>query len=232
MIRRFALALLFILVAIFAAAGDIAMFENLGFSQDARVFLFGQYGIDARTSAPFAEVFAVDVPSNSFVSGGKLTSETATDSGEVEPLSLGQDGRGALFQLVGEARDLIQRYDVNHLNNGRPIYILVDGDQPKQRIAFRDFNTNTRYEFVLNQEQNSVGDSVEASFHIELTVTDSEDRTWSSTIGRPGYYRSDIQQYRITQVLLSPDENALVIVVEKKTAGGSIRYMVETATLN
>jgi predicted secreted protein len=232
MIRRFALVLLFILVAFFAAAGDIAMFENLGFSRDAQLFLFGQYGIDARTSAPFAEVFAVDVSTNSFVSGGMLATQTPSDSDEAEPLSLGQDGRGALFHLVGEARDLIQRYDVNHLDNGRPIYILVDGDDPKERIAFRDFNTNTRYQFVLHQEQNTVEDSVEASFHIELTVTDSEDRTWTSTIGKPGYYRSDIQRYRITQVLLSPDEDAIVIVVEKQTADGSIRYMVETATLN
>ena len=232
MIRRFALVLLFILVAILAAAGDIAMFENLGFSRDARVFLFGQYGVAAETSVPYAEVYAVDVSSNSFVSGGILRSKSTSDSDKTEPLSLGQDGRGALFHLLGEARELIQRYDVNHLDNGRPIYILVDGNEPKGRIAFRDFNTNTRYEFVLHQEQRKAEESVEASFHIALTVTDSADRTRTFAIGRPGYYRSDIRQYRITQVLLSPDEDAIVVVVEKQAADGSIRYMVETAAIN
>ena len=232
MIRRFALVLLFISVTMLAAGGDIAMFENLGFSRDARIFLFGQYGIDTENGMPYAEVYAVDVLSNSFVAGGVLTSEELLPTDESVPLSLGQDGRGAMFHLVGEARDLIQRYGVDHLSNGRPIYILVDGDEPKERLAFRDFNTNTRYDFVLYQEQRGADDSVEASFHIEFTVTFDDDRSRTVTVGRPGYFRPDVTQYRITQVLLSPDENSVVVVVEKRSADGSIRYMVETARIN
>ena len=232
MIRRFALVLLLIFVAMLAAGGDIAMFENLGFSRDARVFLFGQYGIDAENGMPYAEMYAVDVSSNSYVSGGTLVSDGLLGTGDTVPLSLGQDGRGALFHLIGEAHDLIGRYDVDHLSNGRPIYILVDGEEPKERIAFRDFNTNTRYALVLHQEQRDVEDSVEAGFHVELTVTYEDDRSKTTTIGRPGYLRSDIRQYRITQVLLSPDEDSIVIVVEKQSADGSVRYMVETARID
>lgn len=232
MIRRFALVLPFIFVAILAAGGDIAMFENLGFSRDARVFLFGQYGIDAENSMPYAELHAVDVSSNTFVPDGSLISDGFPGAGDTVPLALGQDGRGALFQLLGQAHELIKRHDVDHLSNGRPIYILVDGDEPKERIAFRDFNTNTRYAFMLFQEQRDLDDSVEASFHIELTVTYEDDRSRTMTIGRPGYFRPGIKQYRITQVLLSPDENSIVIVVEKQSADGSVRYMVETAGVN
>ncbi len=232
MIRRFTLALLFIFVAMLAAGGDIAMFENLGFSRDARVFLFGQYGIDAESSMPYADVYAVDLSSNSFVPGGVLLSDELLGTDDAVPLSLGQDGRGAMFRLIGEAGELIQRYDVNHLSNGRPIYIFVDGDEPKERIAFRDFNTDTRYSFVLYQEQRGAEDSLEASFHIEFTVTYEDDRSKTVTVGRPGYFRPKVAQYRITQVLLSPDEDFIVIVVEKQSADGSIRYMVETARIN
>ncbi|MBU8914021.1 MAG: DUF2259 domain-containing protein [Spirochaetales bacterium] len=232
MIRRFALVLLFISVAMLAAGGDIAMFENLGFSGDARVFLFGQYGIDAENGMPYAELYAVDVSSNSYVSGGALVTDGLLGTGDAAPLSLGQDGRGALFHLIGEAQELIERHNVDHLSNGRPIYILVDGEEPKERIAFRDFNTDTRYALVLHQEQRNADGSVEASFHIELTVTYEDDRSRTVTVGRPGYFRSDIAQYRITQVLLSPDEDSIVTVVEKQSADGSVRYMVETTRID
>lgn len=222
MMRRFALMLLFLSLAFAAAGGDIAVFENLGFSEDGRVFLFGQYGVSEESSKPYAEVFAVDVRSNSFVPNGVL------DTSDDRPLSLGQDGRGALFALIGEAQELVSRYKIDHLTNGRPIYILVDGDLPRERVSFRDFNTGIRYELVLRQDQRASGELASASFHVELTVTYPDDRSRTFTVGRPGYYRSGVQDYRITQVLLDPEETAVVIVVEKRSPDGSVRYMVET----
>ncbi len=231
MVRRFALALLFFSVALLAAGGDIASFENLGFSTTGDVFLFGQYGVGSDSGEPYAELYAVNVASNSFVPGGVLMSPDETAAGSRQPLSLGQDGRGALYHLVGEAEGLINTHDISHLNNGRPIYILVDGEEPKEHIAFRDFNTDTRYDLYLTQEQRGVDESVEASFHIELTLTFDDDRSRTLTVGRPGYFRPLVTRYRITQVLLSPDEASVVIVVEKQTADGSIRYMVETSPI-
>ncbi len=226
MTRRFALVLLLFSVTYIAAAGDIAQFENLGFSEDGRIFLFGQYGVAEDDSMPYADLYAVDVVNNTFVANGVF--QTADE----RPLSLGQDGRGALYALLQDAQTVIERYDIDHLSNGRPIYILVDGDQPKERISFRDFNTNTRYDVVLLQDQRSDGESVEASFHIQLTVIYPDDRTRTVTVGRPGYYREKVEKYRITQVLLGPEEDAIVIVVEKHAPDGSIRYMVETTPLD
>jgi len=227
MVRRFALVLLFLLTAFIAAGGDIAVFENLGFSADSGVFLFGQYGVESEDGVPFAEVFAVDVARNVFVPNGMFVSRL--DSGR--PLSLGQDGRGALYKLVGEASTVISEYDIDHLNNGRPIYILVDGDEPKSRIAFRDFNTSIRYELNLDQRSRGTGEDVQAAFGIRLTVTHPDDRIDQISIGRPDYYRDGVTQYQITQVLLSPDEDSIIIVVEKWYENGTIRYMVETTPL-
>jgi predicted secreted protein len=53
-------------------------------------------------------------------------------------------------------------------------------------------------------------------------------------VGRPSYYRDGINRYQIRQVVAAPDENSLVIVVERITdssSGRHIRYMVETLTL-
>lgn len=229
MVRRLALVLLFSFSAFAAAAGDIAVFENLGFSADSRVFLFGQYGVSSESGEAFAEMFAVDVRRNSFVTGGRLS--THDDVTSPRPLSLGQDGRGALYELIGEAAPLVTDYGIDHLNNGRVIYILIDGDEAKPRISFRDFNTSTRYEFELRQNVRDSDDSVSAAFGLELTVTRQDDSTESLQIGAPNFYRDGVEQYRITQVLLSPDEDGVVVVVEKRHSNGDVRYMVETAGL-
>lgn len=223
--RWFTLISLLILIASIAGAGDIATFENLGFSESGDVFVFGQYGVEGDLSQPFAEIYVVDVAGNRFVADGVF--EYASS----RALSLGQDGRGALYGLLREANALLERRSVDHLSTGRPVYILVDGDEPRSRLTFRDFNANTRYDVRLTQESRGSGDSVSASFSIELTVTYSDDRTRSLAIGRPGYFRDDVASYRITQILVGPDETSVIFVVEKRSPDGSVRYMVETANL-
>ena len=53
MSKRLALVwVLFLLAALAASAGDVAQFVNLGFSKDARYFMFGQFGIAEKDSAP------------------------------------------------------------------------------------------------------------------------------------------------------------------------------------
>jgi predicted secreted protein len=202
------------------------VFENLGFSTDGRVFLFGQYGVEEEGGTTYADLYAVDVDANDFVAGGEFSLR------DDRPLTLGQNGQGALFTLVGRARTLAESYDVDHLETGRPIYILVDGDEPRARISFRDFNSSIRYELELIQSARGADDDSEASFHIQLTLTYPDDRVRTKTLGLPGYYRPGVAGYRITQVLLNPPEDALVVVVEKRAPDGSTRYMVETAPLD
>ena len=62
-----ALALATLILPAAAVAGDVATFQDLGFSSDARVYVFAQYGVDERSSFPYAELFAVDVATNRFV---------------------------------------------------------------------------------------------------------------------------------------------------------------------
>ena len=223
--RWFTLIALVTLVAGAASGGDIAMFENLGFSESGDVFVFGQYGVAGERSQPFAEIYAVDVAGNRFLSDGVF--ELRSDA----PLSLGQDGRGALYRLLGRARSVLDRERVDHLTTGRPVYILVDGEEPRSRLTFRDFNDDTRYDVRLQQEARGSGEDVSAAFSIDVTITRADDSVRTMTIGRPSYYRDGVASYRITQILVGPDEDSLVIVVEKRSPDGTIRYMVETAAL-
>ena len=223
--RRHALGLLLCLVAGTAMGGDIAMFENLGFSPDARVFAFGQYGVTATASRPFAEIYLVDVRGNRFVSDGIFTFESDA------PLSLGQDGRGALYTLLGRALPLLAKEKVDHLAWGRPIYIRIDGGEVQPRLVFRDFHAGVRYDVRLTQESRGAGDSVSAAFHIDVALTRSDASVRTLRIGRPGFFRDGVAEYRISQIIVGPGESSIVIVVERISPDGTIRYMVETAAL-
>ena len=223
--RWFTLIALIGLVTATVAGGDIATFENLGFSENSGIFVFGQYGVTGEASQPFAEIYVVDVAGNRFVSNGVFELESD------RPLSLGQDGRGALYTLLATARPTLETQDIDHLSTGRPIYVLVDGDEPRDRLTFRDFNSEIRYDVRLDQQIRGEGDGASGAFSLDVTLTYGDGRVRSLTIGRPGFFREGVDRYRITQMLVGPDEASLIVVVEKRSPDGSIRYMVETASL-
>ena len=226
--RHVFVILLLIAITGVACAGNAVRFVNLGFSPDSRTFMFAQHGIVAESGFPFAEIFTVDVPDNSFVSGG-VVRETY-DS----PISPGQDGSGALYTLLPDLYDVIARYRISHLTQGRLIYLLVDGAEVRNRIEFRDFETGNAYTISISQDRRGSGDSVRASFYLDVVRTLSDGMELKHRVGRPGYYRDDIDRYRINQVIMAPDERSIVVVVERirETASGlRIRYMVETVRL-
>ena len=225
MSRRLVAMLLCVLCTTAAMGGDIAMFENLGFDRDGRTFAFGQYGLTVDNANPYAEIYVVDVAGNRFVSNGVFSLSSS------EPTSLGQDGRGAFYELLGEAGSVLRSRGVDHISTGRPVYILVDGEEPRERLTFRDFNTSTRYDVRLSQNGRGTGEASQASYYIDLTLTMANESVRTFTIGRPGYYRDGVANYRITQILVGPDDDSVVFVVQKRMYDGSIRYMVETLSL-
>jgi predicted secreted protein len=227
--KRSVLTILILLSALAAvSAGDAARFVNLGFSPDSRVFMFAQHGISQDNGFPFAEIYAVDVPDNSFVSGGVARETYST------PLSPGQDGSGALYSLLPEMTDIVSRYRINHLSQGRLVYVLINGSEVRDRIEFRDFDAGNRYEIAITQERRGSGNDVRAAFHLDVTTHLAAGGVLTHRVGRPGYFRDDVDRYRINQVIVSPDERSIVVVIERirdLDSGMRIRYMVETVTL-
>ncbi len=217
------------LIASAAFAGDVAQFVNLGFSEDSDIFMFGQYGILDESSRPYAEIYLVDVPGNDFLRNGVHRRVFET------PVSLGHDGSAALHRLVREQAALIGDHRVDHLNQGRLVYVLIDGATPASSLSFRDFQRDVRYDIELRQNARGSGTDVSAAFHIELRVDHGDGRVKTRRIGLPGFYREGVESYLIRQVLLSPDESGIVFVVEMRRPtenGRAVRYMVETASLD
>jgi len=221
-----------ILVATMPAfARDVATFVNLGFSEDSRTFMFGLHGVSGDTGSPYAELVTVDVPRNRFVSGGVHRTEYSVRPGP------GQDGHGALLRLLGEHQSLIANHNINHLSQGRLLYILLNGDEPpRERLEFRDFETGNRFVVSLNQESLGSRDELQTRFHIELQISTGEgrDAAESFVVGLPERYREHVGSYRVAQILASPDESSLVFVVEIKyphATDRSVSYMVETVKI-
>ncbi len=222
------IVLLLTLASTLASAGDVARFVNLGFSQDDRYFLFGQYGVDEKTLNPYAELSVVDVPANQFAPGGtrKAASHTASEPGAT--------GEGALYNLLRDSADLSRKHGIDHTRTGRLLYVpSVPEAKPQETLSFRDFQAGTRYQMRLLQSSYGEGERVESAFHIEVSVTSaSGDKSYR--MGLPDFRRKGVRSYRISQVLLAPGSSALVVVVERSerdSGGANIRYMIETLRL-
>jgi predicted secreted protein len=229
-IRLTAISFLILVLSAFSAfAGDVATFINLGFSDDSGYFMFGFHSVDADTNKPFAEIYAVDVKANNFVPGG-IVKESF-----VETLQPGQDASGAFYTLLEKNTPLIRKFNIKHLQQGRLLYVLLNGDTTKGSLEFRDFNTQSQYSVQLTQNTTGSGLQVKSAFHINLTIRKDSGGVQTYVIGRPDYYREKVLNYRIRQIFLSPDEKHLVCVIERdqySATGKSIRYMVETVKLN
>jgi len=228
-IKIFFFGLILFLCAGVLQAGDIARFVNLGFSDNHRYFMFAQYGVDEESTFPYVDLFLVDIQANQFVSQGVKNVVYKTPS---EP---GFTGEGGLYTVLEENLSIRKRYNINHLNTGRILYLLVDGEKPKERIDFRDFITGNQYRVELTQNASGGDSDIRSSFHIDLNVTLKSGASRHYLIGLPNHQRMGVKSYRVRQILISPDEKSLIFLVEKEErdkTGSNIRYMIETVRIN
>jgi predicted secreted protein len=229
MLRKiFFLAVVLIRCGVVLWAGDTASFVDLGFSRDGAVYMFAQYGVVLNTLKPWAELYAVDVSRNDFVSGGKLSYSSTS------PLSAGNDGIGAFLHIVTRNSTLADRYGVDFLHQGQPLYIALDaegGNPQGERIDFRDFERGFSYQARLVPSTEGSGSGLKSSFYISLERNGPAGDRRSFTVGSPRVQRPLITTYKIKKVIASPLDNSLIFVIEtrKQAANGyDIRYMIET----
>jgi len=211
-------------------AGDSAVFVDLGFSQDGRTYMFGQYGVLSPSLKPWAELYVVDVASNTFVPNGRanITQDT--------PIQAGQDGSGVFHRLVSGNSSLSSRNGIHFHNQGLPLYISRDEFPPArgERIDFRDFISGKSFRAQLIPTISGSGKNVRSQFYLTLEVSSPNGQLRIYTVGTPNYTRQGISQYNIKRVLIDTNGNSIIFVIEMKRAvenGFDIRYMVEAVRL-
>ncbi len=217
---------LYLSTAIFA--GDVANFVNLGFSPNGNYFLFGEYGVIADVQKAYANMWLVNVKSNSFVKGGVYSGEYET---VIEP---GESSLGSLLKLLGKGYHKTSQYKIDHLDQGRPLYVRINDDNNVDELHFRDFTSGSKYDVRLSKNVRPSGATTYSSFGIYLETVDKKGHINKYSIGNPNYERKNVKDYKIERILHSSSYRNLVIVLSKYIIDGddtNIRYMVETISL-
>ena len=205
-------------------AGDTATFIDLGFSPDGGTYMFAQYGVQSETLKPWADIFIVDVPRNNFMPDGRISYI------HDKPVVSGQDGSGALYHLLTRNAPLAQRYRIDHCFQGQPLYITLDNNIPAGQIEFRDFQSGATYRAAVVSTIEGSGASLVSSFYINLERTARDGSRKTYTVGTPQLKRPLIASYRISKVMIAPNDGSMIFVMEMRRVDGAdvdIRYMVE-----
>lgn len=204
------------------SARDTATFVDLGFSSDGRTFMFAQYGVQAGTLRPWADLFIVDVAGNTFVPEGRMSYT------HDRPVVFGQNGSGAFHSLLVRNAPLVTQHRINHSLQGRPLFIALDNSDVTE-IQFRNFETGSFYRATLVQSAEGSGGSLSSSFHINLVREGRDGTRTTHTVGLPQFRRPLVASYRIRQARVYGDSMIFVIEMTRLEAGNTtIRYMVET----
>ena len=211
-------------------AGDSAVFVDLGFSPDGRTYMFGQHGVLSPSLRPWADLFVVDVASNTFVQNGRVSLIENT------PIKAGQDGSGILHRLVANNSNLSSRYCIDFQNQGLPLYISRDENPPPrgEKIDFRDFLSGKSYKAQLITTITGRGQAAKSQSYINLEVNSPNGQYKTYKVGTPNFVRQGIVQYNFKRVLIDSTGSSVIFVIEMMLAsnnGVDIRYMVETVKL-
>lgn len=221
---RKTLILLSFLISFSVYAGDVANFVNLGFSPDGTKFAFGQHGVKDGTYEAYAEIYLVDIVSNTFLSDGVFKTSPTKNT-------YGADSKSVFLALLNRAQPYLTRRNISQSLPGRPLYSQTDENKNDKTLLFRDFETNEEYTVVMHTEKKT---SMEASFYITADIIKPDGAKIRKQIGRPEYTRKGVKAYAIKKIFIDNTNSSLVFIIEKKEydkTGDSIRYMAEVMPL-
>ena len=206
-------------------AGDIANFVNLGFSADGTKFAFGQYGLQDKTYRAYAEIYAVDIGTNTFLQNGIFRT---SPSKQTE----GKESKSTFLALQNRAQAALSKWDISETRQGRVLYAQTEATAGNQTLFFRDFQTSDEYTVVLNTAQKS---KTESSFYLTVEKTKPNGMKIQKQVGRPDYIRSGVKNYSVKKILMDDSAHAMIFIIEKNeyaSSGDSFRYMVEATLID
>lgn len=222
------------LLAFAAFAGDAAFFEDIGFSEDGSIYVFGQYGKTDKDFQAWAEIYTVNVQKNDFVKNENYKLEP-----QASTVSL--SGKKAWEKLCENTEWKLSKYKLEATSPENFIYINENEKKnPEEEIVFKDYDASTKensvyYHIRLCPTYEGKGSKVKSSFYINLDLVDVDGNTiMHHKVGTPSVKRQGVIGYRIVKIFTDKSEKSLVFVVEKTLEdekGTSIRYMVETIRL-
>lgn len=233
--KRGLLIILAVLCAALLYAGDVAAFDDIGFSADGKTYVFGQYGITDKTFQGYAELYAVDIDSNEFVSSGIFRTQPSA-------ATAGKGGREVYDALLSKNSAWLSNWKAAPAGIMNTLFMRTDeAKNVTSPIIVNDYEHSEEgklcsYTFTLVPFVQGSGDSVVSSFYINVEKKDADGNQIAKFVaGSPDVKRKGITGYAIDKIMCDDAGSRFVIVVEKlseETAAPSVRYMVETFKLD
>lgn len=210
-----------------AFAGDVAVFDDIGFSADGKYYVFGQYGKTDKKFVPYSEIYTVDVAKNDFVPGKvyKLSAKSNKGGKEIhqENTAKNYTAMKGLGCKPADAENILYINDEISKDSGIS-------------ITFKSFEESTENkDWIYNVKVVPEYSGNKSSFYIDVKIKDQDGNVIKSyKTGNPSIKRKNVTNYRIIRIFTDKSRKSVVFVVEKTIedqAGTSIRYMVETIKL-
>ena len=214
-------------------AGDVAAFVDLGLSSDGTTYVFGEYGKTDKKFQGYAEIYAVDIASNSFVDGGVFKTVPSSSTAS-------KSGKSVFEDLQGKASWYLKKYNLKQVSPKNLLYVCDETKSPMSEIVFKDFDGSTSeksvfYHIQLSKNVEGSGKNVSSSFYITMERKDEGGNVLGrNMVGSPDVKRKGVAEYKIDRIFSDDMRKNLIFVVEKTVkddSGTSIRYMVETVKL-
>ena len=233
--KRIVLAGLIFTCSLFMlSAGDVASFVELGFSEDGKSYVFGQYGRTDKKYQGWAEIYQVDIAANDYVDSGVFRIKPSAVTAE-------KKGREVYESLEAKSYYYLKNLKCEKANPDHVLYICDDVNKKgTDRIEFKDFRSSeienqNSYSIQLVPTITGKGKNVKSSFYITVEKLAADGSVISTTkVGSPSIVRKGISGYKIERIMCDKSEKNFIFVVEKileDDAGISIRYMVEAAEI-
>lgn len=228
--KKLSLCACLALVAAAVYAGDVAVFADLGFSEDGKTYLFGQYGKTDRDFEAWAEIYTVDVAQNDYVKNEVYRTPPSKDT---EAIS----GKKAFEDLQAKTNWKTSRYNASPSSVQSLLYVRKDEHKnPSEEIVFKDFTQagcdGVKYHVTLVPTFYGSGEDLRSSFYISMEQKNKAGDVISrQTVGSADIKRKCVSGYRINRIFTDNSKKSLVFLIEKTVQdehGLSIRYMVET----
>lgn len=210
-------------------AGDVAHFEDMGFSSDNSQYMFAQYGVTDKKYQGYAEVYTVDIKKNEYIYEGVFRSPASSKTTK-------QNGKTVYTALLKRASSYIKKHGFS-TSKSNPIYLLSADSKNEDTIEFRDFKSNSSenqfiYEVKLKSLVDGTGENAVSTFYILVEKKDMEGNLVCKKVcGSPTVERKGVVGYQVYEIISDNTGNNMIFVIEKHVVdkmGSSIRYMVET----
>lgn len=233
--KRGVLIIVAVLCAALLYAGDVAAFDDIGFSADGKTYVFGQYGITDKSFQGYAELYAVNIDSNEFVPSGIFRTQPSA-------ATAGKGGKEVYDALLDANAGWLTQWDAAPAGIMNTLFIRTDETKDTSApITVNDYEHSSEgnlcsYTFTLVPYVQGSGASAVSSFYINVEKKDAAGKQLAKKVaGSPDVKRKGVCGYAIERIMCDDTGSRFVIVVAKiseESTAPSVRYMVETFKLN